>query len=65
MNSEKVLGKFLEGRRKDVVVATKMGHGAKKHFAPQDIDEAITQSLTRLKTDYIDLYQVRYGVLYN
>ena len=61
LNSEEVLGRALEGRRQDVVIASKFGHGQKKHFEPADIEAAVTQSLTRLKTDHIDLYQVRRG----
>ena len=59
LNSEEVLGRALEGhQREDMVIASKMGEGGKPSFSPQDIDAAVTQSLMRLKTDYIDLYQV-------
>lgn len=63
--SERVLGKWFDktGRRDDVVLATKcrfrmkegpMGTGASR----RRIMEAVEASLTRLQTDYIDLYQI-------
>lgn len=58
LNSEVVVGKVLQGRRRDVIIASKFGGGGKTTFAPVDMEEAITQSLTRMQTDYIDLYQV-------
>ena len=60
--SEVIIGKWLakRGRRDDVVIATKvgmeMGPGA-KGLAPQYIANAVEDSLARLQTDYIDLYQ--------
>jgi len=60
--SEVIIGKWLakRGRRDDVVVATKvgmeMGPGA-KGLSPQYIANAVEDSLARLQTDYIDLYQ--------
>ena len=59
--SEEFLGRALGSRRKDVVVATKFGmkmdahtHGAK----PDYVRGAVQDSLRRLGTDYIDLYQL-------
>src|ERR1700722_15214414 len=63
--SEEILGKALRGRRDDVVIATKFGarpHGDDQRggnsarWARQAIDE----SLRRLQTDRIDLYQVHF-----
>jgi aryl-alcohol dehydrogenase-like predicted oxidoreductase len=60
--SETVIGKWLKksGKRKDVVIATKvgmdMGNG-KKGLRTQYILRAVEESLSRLQTDYIDLYQ--------
>lgn len=65
--SEELLGEVLEGRRDQVVVATKFGHqgadmgygraaGAKGGRAY--IRRAVEHSLRRLRTDYIDLYQI-------
>jgi aryl-alcohol dehydrogenase-like predicted oxidoreductase len=61
--SEVVVGKALEGRRDSVVLATKFGRpigddpnhqGASRRW----IMTAVENSLRRLQTDWIDLYQV-------
>jgi aryl-alcohol dehydrogenase-like predicted oxidoreductase len=65
--SERALGEILGRRRDQVVLATKFGHqhadmgygpaaGAKGGRAY--IRRAVTESLRRLRTDYIDLYQL-------
>lgn len=62
--SESLLGIVLSRYRQDVVIATKVGvvrTGAgdlKKDFSRQHIFHAVDGSLKRLRTDYIDLYQV-------
>ena len=61
--AEKMLGKALGKRRQDVVVATKvhgrMGVGANAvGLSRGHIMQAVEDSLTRLGTDYIDLYQI-------
>ena len=60
--SETVLGAALGDRRKDIVLATKYSKpmdndGSKQGASRRYIMEAVEASLTRLKTDYIDLYQ--------
>ena len=67
---EEVLAKALGERRQDIVIATKFGYdiysgGARQghkerpqNFTPEFIRHACEQSLRRLKTDYIDLYQL-------
>ena len=61
--SETVMGQILGDKRKDIVLATKFGipmddvgvkAGASRHY----IFEAIEDSLRRLRTDWIDLYQL-------
>lgn len=61
--SEEILGQALGPRRKDIVLATKFGlamddagklHGASRRY----IVQAVEASLKRLKTDWIDLYQL-------
>jgi len=61
--SETIVGRALEGRRQDVVVATKvrgrMGKGPNEvGLSRLHILQAVDDSLRRLKTDYIDLYQI-------
>jgi aryl-alcohol dehydrogenase-like predicted oxidoreductase len=60
--SETVLGTVLGDRRKDIVLATKYSKpmaadGTKQGASRRYIMNAVEASLTRLKTDYIDLYQ--------
>jgi aryl-alcohol dehydrogenase-like predicted oxidoreductase len=61
--SEEIVGKALQGRRDDVVLATKffmpMGEGPNRGGGSRKwIMTAVEDSLRRLGTDYIDLYQV-------
>ncbi len=61
--SEEIVGKALKGRRDDVVLATKfwnpMGPGPNERGASRHwIVRAVEDSLRRLRTDYIDLYQM-------
>jgi len=61
--SEEIVGKALKGRRADIVLATKLGRpmgddphrrGASRRW----IMTAVEDSLRRLQTDHIDLYQI-------
>jgi uncharacterized protein len=53
--SEELMGKALQGRRSQVFLMTKVcSHGRDKKVALQQLDE----SLRRLKTDYLDLWQI-------
>lgn len=59
--SEEFLGRVLKGRRDKVVLATKFGHevdAERKGARPDYIRRAIEDSLRRLQTDRIDLYQL-------
>jgi len=61
--SEDFLGRILGERRKDIVLATKFGmefgaSGAMKGASRRYIVSAVEDSLRRLKTDWIDLYQL-------
>ncbi|WP_155371534.1 aldo/keto reductase [Catellatospora vulcania] len=65
--SESMLGEVLKGRRDQVVLATKFGHqGADMGYGPAAgakggrayIRRAVEESLRRLDTDHIDLYQL-------
>jgi aryl-alcohol dehydrogenase-like predicted oxidoreductase len=49
------LGKALQGKRNDVVVNTKFGHGPDgENFDPRTLKKTVENTLTILKTDYID-----------
>ncbi len=56
-HSESILGQALEGRRHEAVIATKVG---RRHLSHEVVQEACEESLRRLKTDYIDLYQIHW-----
>jgi aryl-alcohol dehydrogenase-like predicted oxidoreductase len=59
--SEELLGRVLQGRRDQVVLATKfgkeMGDGATRRGSRDYILRALDASLQRLQTDVVDLYQ--------
>ena len=66
--NEELIGRALKGRRDQVTIATKFGFrleggkqvGAERDSRPRTIRKAVDGSLTRLKTDHIDLlYQHR------
>ena len=59
--SEEYLGRALAGRRDDVVLATKFGMAVdeqRRGARPAYVQSALEDSLRRLKTDRIDLYQL-------
>lgn len=62
-SSEEAMGEVLGARRKEIVLATKFGMqmdqaGVKKGGSRRYIMAAVEDSLRRLKTDWIDLYQL-------
>jgi aryl-alcohol dehydrogenase-like predicted oxidoreductase len=59
--SEEFLGRALVGRRQQAIVATKFGMAVddqRKGARPEYVRRAAEDSLKRLGTDYIDLYQL-------
>jgi aryl-alcohol dehydrogenase-like predicted oxidoreductase len=62
--SEAIIGKWMKqrGNRDKVVVATKVGSdmGQGKNISKKYILTAADDSLKRLQTDYIDLYQTHF-----
>jgi len=64
-HSERILGRAFAGKRQEVVIATKFNalfdeatrEVTGSSAAPVDIRKACEDSLRRLNTDYIDLYQ--------
>jgi len=63
-HSEEVIGKALSDVRGQIILATKggtlphFGFEMPQDFSPEHLREAVEASLKRLKTDYIDLYQL-------
>lgn len=63
--TEEIVGRWLEGRRGDFVVATKcVGAMSERRWdrgaSRKHILDAIDSSLRRLRTDYVDLYQLHH-----
>jgi aryl-alcohol dehydrogenase-like predicted oxidoreductase len=64
--NEELVGRALEGRRDESVLATKCGmvvediaeYRLGRNGRPEHVREAIDASLRRLRTDHIDLYQL-------
>ncbi|MBO8172289.1 MAG: aldo/keto reductase [Bacillaceae bacterium] len=68
--NEEIVGKALQGKRDQVILATKVGNRWNEnkdgwHWDPSKayIKEAVKESLRRLRTDYIDLYQLHGGTI--
>jgi len=65
--SERVLGQALKGKRDKAIIATKFGWlpdpvtGQQTGGNPDSIPRACEESLKRLMTDYIDLYQFHFN----
>ena len=60
-HSEEYLGRALAGRRREAVIATKFGmkfDETRQGARPEYVRQAAEDSLRRLGTDYIDLYQL-------
>ncbi len=64
--SEEVIGKALAGRRHEVILATKCGlewdsaGNVRRNGRPERIRQEVEDSLRRLNTDVIDLYQIHW-----
>ncbi|KAA2241384.1 aldo/keto reductase [Chitinophaga agrisoli] len=68
--NERTLGKALQGKRQEVIIASKVGNqwrpdGSGWDWNPRKdyILKTVEDSLQRLQTDYIDLYQLHGGTL--
>lgn len=57
--SEAFIGKILKGKRENVFIETKVHKGIDR----KSIQESIEESLSRLRTDYIDLYLIHWPVV--
>ncbi|KAA3438232.1 aldo/keto reductase [Rufibacter hautae] len=69
-HNEEMVGKAFKGQRDQVLIATKVGNQWRPDGSGWDwnptkayILEAVEQSLRRLQTDYIDLYQLHGGTI--
>ena len=63
--SEEIVGKALEGRRDKALIATKVGlewrdDNILRNSSPARLRQELEDSLKRLKTDVIDIYQVHW-----
>jgi len=67
--TEEIIGNWFQKRnnRKKIILASKIAgpglkwiRGGGDQFSPKSIEEALNNSLRRLKTDYIDLYQLHW-----
>ena len=59
-HAEELLGEAFSGKRDKIVIATKAGsvnHDGEFNVAPSYIRTCLEESLRRLKTDYVDVYQ--------
>ena len=72
-HTETIIGNWFEKtkKRKDVILASKVGGPSRKYMrngensiAGKNLEDALHGSLKRLKTDYIDLYQLHCCLLY-
>ncbi|OEH93603.1 aldo/keto reductase [Bacillus solimangrovi] len=68
--NEEFVGKAIEEKRKELIIATKVGNHLEKgrlgwYWDPSKsyIKEQVKNSLKRLRTDYIDLYQLHGGTI--
>ena len=64
---EKLLGRALEGKREDVVIVSKAGipwdeegGGSRRDSSRESLEKSLNESLTRLQTDYLDLFLVHW-----
>lgn len=68
--NEEIVGKAINGRRDEVIVATKVGNRWNENKdswiwdpSANYIKAEVKESLRRLRTDYIDLYQLHGGTI--
>jgi len=60
-HSERLIGEVFEGLRSRVVIASKVGFldsQENQDFSPDHLKQSLEKSLGRLRTDYLDLYQL-------
>ena len=64
---EKLLGRALEGKREDVVIVSKAGipwdeegGGRRRDSSRESLEKSLNESLSRLQTDYLDLFLIHW-----
>ncbi len=64
---EKLLGRAMEGKREDVVIVSKAGipwdeegGGRRRDSSRESLEKSLNESLTRLQTDYLDLFLIHW-----
>ncbi len=64
---EKLLGRALEGKREDIVIVSKAGipwdeegGGRRRDSSRESLEKSLNESLTRLQTDYLDLFLIHW-----
>ena len=64
---EKLLGRALGGKREDVVIVSKAGipwdeegGGRRRDSSRESLEKSLNESLTRLQTDYLDLFLIHW-----
>jgi len=60
-HSEELIGKAVEHVRHKIILSSKVGYvnfSGEQNFSPEYITKSLTGSLNRLKTDYLDIYQL-------
>jgi aryl-alcohol dehydrogenase-like predicted oxidoreductase len=68
-HSEELLGEVFQKNRKEIILASKFGflkHDVPQDFSKKSIQNSLEGTLRRLRTDYLDLYQIhspKIGVL--
>ncbi len=68
--NEEIVGSVLKGRRQEIILATKAGNRWNEtkdswtwDASPAYLKQAVKNSLKRLQTDYIDLFQLHGGTM--
>jgi myo-inositol catabolism protein IolS len=65
--SESLIGRAIQGQRRDWIIATKFGHKfhgnfeRTDHWSPHEVIQQLEASLNALGTDYVDIYQFHSG----
>ena len=56
-HAEEIVGRALDGRRSEAVIATKV---SQQHLTHEQIEAALRDSCERMRTDYVDIYFIHW-----